>query len=1241
MAEAIVGALIDVIVGAAVGYAVNAVFGPGKSDPQIIKPTYKDNQLQLRSAVEAHKYVFGESLVSGPLIFSETNGPNNESLHSIVVLTGHEVTDIGTVYFDDLRSDGSEYSKVQVYEIIPYNLTGDFFATGSLILNGTIFAGIGYNPNTGNDRIWTCYYLIDDLYNDITGDAGYSAQNYTVTKTHYGLTLEISGKTVDDIPTVSIYNPYPSSTGLYKRETQRAKIFTISKHLGNPDQLADDLLVAENVGWTVNDRLRGRAYVYVRMTYIPERWPTGVPNIKAVVRGMTVYDPRTATWGWSDNAALCIRMHITSSFGINAQEIIATSGTAAGGSSTEIILGAEASTVVGAYDGMLVRLRFGTGSVATRRILSYAGPSKIATVDTAWTTPPDATTQYDVISSTGVDDDTFIAAANICDEWVLAASPVAISSSAAGSPGLIHTSGPHRLRTGDSAVIADHTGSTPSINGTHTVTVVDSDTVSIPTTITIGGTGGTIQLRQKRYTCNGVITAGELPIDVMSRMLTCCDGTLVYSEGMYKLYAGAYSAPVGSLSESDLRGGVRILAKPSRRNMFNGVRGTYIDPRSYYEETDFAPYLSETYKAQDDGEEIIQDVSFPFTNDEYAAQRLAKQLLEKSRRSMTIVFPAKYTAFELTVNSTINISLSYFGWVNKEFRLLTWSLSDTLEGVNLVLQEESADSYAWNNGDDTPKNYIESSLPSAFTIPTPENVSAVEELYQTFNAGNISSRIRVSWDASQDARVTSYYAFLYAFSDASATEKGTADMVSGSITGTEYVFDGILPGYYYVAVRASTVLGVLSQESDWMEIIVVGNTAPPNDVTGLVHSNGLLSWNVGSDPDRVGWVVRYRTDGGSDWTTATQAHNSEYIAEAQFDTGAVAGAVVKFLVKAIDSAANVSNTAISIDVDLRPAEPSQFSINVQADGTRDFDASVSPEPIDLFGFEIRYYPGSTSDWSAMYPLHTGIISAFPWETNQLAAGTYTFACKTVDRSGNRSAIAKFITSVELRNPRIAGTFESRNDYTLGFPSTKTSCHVDSKSGYLVADGSATWQTLPATWAGWTQWNYTPVSPIQYEILLDVGVVTAFTPLITVLSDGSQTIEEAHSNDGISYSSWAAAGTAIVARYIKIRVTITGSYPKIIDMQTLLVGNADTDYINDLDISTLTGSYRIGTGDIRLPLLKDFSYVRYANVSLQNVAAGWSWVLIDKDTTYGPRIKIYDASNTLADCTIDAFVDGLL
>jgi hypothetical protein len=67
------------------------------------------------------------------------------------------------------------------------------------------------------------------------------------------------------------------------------------------------------------------------------------------------------------------------------------------------------------------------------------------------------------------------------------------------------------------------------------------------------------------------------------------------------------------------------------------------------------------------------------------------------------------------------------------------------------------------------------------------------------------------------------------------------------------------------------------------------------------------------------------------------------------------------------------------------------------------------------------------------------------------------------------------------------------------------------------------------------------------------------------------------------------------------------------------------------------------GDVRIPLTNSYAVINFVKVALQNVGPNHSWELIDKDTTNGPRIKVYDnaASPMLTDATIDVEVIGIL
>jgi hypothetical protein len=91
----------------------------------------------------------------------------------------------------------------------------------------------------------------------------------------------------------------------------------INKHLGTSNQSADSDLVSEVDGWTSEHKLRGIAYLYVRLSYDADAFPNGVPEITSTIKGKKVYDPRNTSTSWSDNPALCLRDYLTNtSYGL-------------------------------------------------------------------------------------------------------------------------------------------------------------------------------------------------------------------------------------------------------------------------------------------------------------------------------------------------------------------------------------------------------------------------------------------------------------------------------------------------------------------------------------------------------------------------------------------------------------------------------------------------------------------------------------------------------------------------------------------------------------------------------------------------------------------------------------------------------------------------------------------------------------------------------------------------------------
>ncbi|MFH1806821.1 MAG: hypothetical protein ABID63_18225 [Pseudomonadota bacterium] len=84
-----------------------------------------------------------------------------------------------------------------------------------------------------------------------------------------------------------------------------------------------DLLAAmreRNPGkWTVDHRQRGCGKLYCELTWDPDIYPGGIPQIKCLVKGKNdIRDPRDHSVGYTDNWALCVADYIAGDHGLAA-----------------------------------------------------------------------------------------------------------------------------------------------------------------------------------------------------------------------------------------------------------------------------------------------------------------------------------------------------------------------------------------------------------------------------------------------------------------------------------------------------------------------------------------------------------------------------------------------------------------------------------------------------------------------------------------------------------------------------------------------------------------------------------------------------------------------------------------------------------------------------------------------------------------------------------------------------------
>ena len=136
--------------------------------------------------------------------------------------------------------------------------------------------------------------------------------------------------------------------------------------------------------------------------------------------------------------------------------------------------------------------------------------------------------------------------------------------------------------------------------------------------------------------------------------------------------------------------------------------------------TDFRKVSSSEFLQTDNNQELVADISLPFTSTTTMAQRLAKIMLYRNREQLSLSGNFGIRAFKLQVGDIVTYSNTHLGFSNKTFEVTGWKFVPTGDGaveVTLGLSEVSSgvyDAYA----DEAVFESNNTILADAFTVPT-------------------------------------------------------------------------------------------------------------------------------------------------------------------------------------------------------------------------------------------------------------------------------------------------------------------------------------------------------------------------------------------------------------------------------------------------------------------------------------------------------------------------------------------
>ena len=379
--------------------------------------------------------------------------------------------------------------------------------------------------------------------------------------------------------------------------------------------------------------------------------------------------------------------------------------------------------------------------------------------------------------------------------------------------------------------------------------------------------GGT----QLRYTTNGTFTSEAAPKDAISNLLTSMGGMIWYSQGKWGCKAAAYTSTVLSLDEDDLRSGLQIQTRNSRRDGFNKITGIFRGPESNYFETNYPTLAPATFLTDDNNQESELELALPYVDTSAMAQRIAKIALYRNREQLKISGSFGMRAYQLSIGDLVQITNTRLGFADKVFEVVEWRFglnSEMALEVFMTLQELSSGVFEWN-ADESLFESNNTNLLSPYAVP---NVSILaNQEYRIVNE-KITNILVVNVSSTEAERVDNVEVSYKKQGDESYSILGIGDLGRFEIMDIDTPQKGQPSISYDIRARATNALGVKGEYAS-INKYVQGDTTPPLPPLSfnkqLSAGTIFFSWSASTSLDLSHYTLHHSSS-----TTATWADGS-------------------------------------------------------------------------------------------------------------------------------------------------------------------------------------------------------------------------------------------------------------------------------------------------------------------------------------------------------------------------------
>jgi hypothetical protein len=423
-----------------------------------------------------------------------------------------------------------------------------------------------------------------------------------------------------------------------------------------------------------------------------------------------------------------------------------------------------------------------------------------------------------------------------------------------------------------------------------------------------------------RYTCNGAFLTSATPYDMLNDLLTSMGGMLWYAQGKWRMKPAYWTEPVLSLTNDDLRSGLSVSTRHSRRDNFNIVKGTFRGEESNWQVTDYPEVKNTDFITADGGQESTADIDLPFTDNSIEARRTARIALERNRQQLTVQASFGLRALAVQVGDNITLTVPRMGWDNKEFEVISWNfgLVDTLDLQVTMTLREISESVFDEVDDGIVYERDNTTLLSPFEVP---GVGLGATVVAKVFAEKLVNELTLTVTSASDLRIDSVEVQYKAVADTDYITVGSGEL-------GKFVIIDLEKGFYDARARAINTFGVKGEWEYLFNIEVDALSAPPANIANFIKelSAGTIffSWDAVPDLDLSYYTIKHNPNtSGATWA------NSSVVISKVARPSTVASLPARsgtFLIKAYDKNGNESvaaTTLVVLPAELPPLGTSQ------------------------------------------------------------------------------------------------------------------------------------------------------------------------------------------------------------------------------------------------------------------------------------------------------------------------------